>query len=132
MDFSFNKYFVFMVLIVSLIPIAGTIAASLITPYGVETSSEFDSYLNAFSDDIYKDTLNVDASKESDGTFAEYESSFKFGEQAKTTYNQTKEFTKATTNILGLDYQIWYIIFTILFILISLGVLAYLRGIGKI
>jgi len=121
-----------MILIISLIGVSGGIVANLISPYDVETSDEFDSYLNAFSDDTYKTNLDVDASKESDGTYAEYESSFKFGLQAKETYNQTKEFTKATTNLLGLDYQVWYIVFTILFVLISLGVLAYLRGIGRI
>lgn len=121
-----------MVLTISLLGVAGGLVANIIAPYDVQTSPEFTLYLNAFSDDTYKDNLEVDASKESGGTFAEYESSFKFGLQAKETYNQTKIFAKATTEILGLDYQIWYIIFTIVFLLISLGVLAYLRGIGKI
>lgn len=132
MEFTFNKYFVFMILVISMIGVSGGIVASIISPYDVETSSQFNIYLNTFDDSTYKDNLEVDASKESDGTFAEYESSFNFGVQAKDTYNETKQFTKATTDLLGLDSQVWYIIFTVVMILISLGVLAYLRGVGRI
>lgn len=121
-----------MILVIGLIGVSGNLVYNIVSPYDVELSDDFDNYMNSFSDEDYKNSLDVEASSQSNGDFAEYESSFKFGSQAKETYNQTKTFTKATTGLLGLDYKVWYLIYTIVFVLILLGILAYLRGIGKL
>lgn len=120
-----------MVLAVGTLSIVGGIVSAIISPYDVEMSDNFQNYMGSFDDEAYKN-IDVEASGNTESDYAEYESSFKFGTQAKQTYSQTKEFTVATTGILGLSNQVWYIIITVVFVLILLGIAAYLRGVGKI
>ena len=132
MAFSFSNYFVFMFLAISLLTIFGSLGAALMYNYDVETSSDLDNYLNQFDASTYADenTLTVEKQGfEGSGEFSAYESSFRFGDQVKTTGDQTTEFVKATSSILGLPPIVWYIISGVLFILLLITIIYFLRGI---
>lgn len=129
-EFDFAKYFVFMFIAIALVGVFGSLTYNLTANYNVSNSQEFETYLNAFSADTYADEtiLNVDSS-DAGNDFAEYEASFKFGEQVKETKNETEAFVKASTEILGLSSQTWVIISSIIFILMLVAIVYFLRGI---
>lgn len=132
-QFNFSGYFVFMFLSIALLTIFGGLGAALLVDYDVETSESFDNYISTFDADVYadKNTLEVDKSNSGSGEFSEYESSFKFGDQVKQTTNQTDQFVEATTEVLGLPSIVWYIISGIIFILMLVLIIYFLRGISE-
>lgn len=132
-EFKFSNYFVFMFLVIALLGVFGGLTASMLVNYDVETTPQFDNYINSFDMDVYADdgVLGVDSSDAESGDFSEYESSFKFGEQVKTTGNQTDQFVKATVEVLGLPVEIWYIISGIIFIVMLVAIIFFLRGLKE-
>jgi len=132
-EFKFSSYFVFMFLVIALLGVFGGITASMMVNYDVNTTPEFDNYIDSFDMDSYADDniLGVDSSDSGSGEFSEYESSFKFGEQVKTTANQTDQFVEATVQVLGLPVEIWYIISGIIFIVMLVAIIFFLRGLKE-
>jgi len=132
-DFTASNYLVFMFLVVSLVGVIAGLAGTMMNPYEVETTSEFDNYVDQFNPDDYQneELLELDSSNSQNGEFSEYESSFKFGEQVKTTKNQTSAFVSATTAVLGIPAIVWYIVAGVVIILIGVLFAYYLRGINE-
>lgn len=132
-EFNFSNYFIFMFLVIALLGIFGGITASMMSSYDVETTPQFDAYIDSFNMETYADenVLGVGSSDAGEGTFSEYESSFKFGEQVKTTANQTDQFVEATVEVLGVPVVVWYIISGIIFILLLVLIIHFLRGITE-
>lgn len=132
-EFKFSSYFVFMFLVIALLGVFGGLTASMMVNYDVNTTPEFDQYIDSFDMDTYADseTLGVGSSDAESGDFSEYESSFKFGEQVKTTANQTDQFVEATVDVLGLPVEIWYIISGIIFIVMLVAIIFFLRGLKE-
>lgn len=124
----------FMFLVIAFIGVFGGITASMMYNYdSVETTPEFDAYIDSFDMDQYADdgVLGVGSSDAESGDFSEYESSFKFGEQVKTTGNQTDQFVEATVEVLGLPVEVWYIISGIVFISMLVAIIFFLRGLKE-
>lgn len=129
-EFKFSAYFVAMFLIIALMGIFSAITANMMVNYDqVNMSSSFQSYLNNFEADKYadEDVLGVSAS-DAEGDFGEYEASFDFVEQVKTTKNSTDLFITATSDELGLSSAVWWIIGSILGILLLVAGVFFLRG----
>ena len=122
-----------MFLVIALLGVFGGLTASMMKGYDVNTTPEFDRYVNSFDMKTYANdsTLSIDSSSSGSGEFSEYESSFKFGEQVKKTTNQTNQFVKATVKILGLPVEIWYIISGIIFIVMLVAIIFFLRGLKE-
>lgn len=133
-DFSFSGYFVGMFLIIALLGVFSGLTAGFIANYDeVNTSSSFQSYLNSVNSlNTYADeeVLGVEAS-DSNSDFGEYEASFDFVEQVKTTNNQTQLFVSATSEELGLPSAVWWIIGSIIGILLLVAGVFFLRGISE-
>lgn len=132
-EFKFSSYFVFMFLVIALLAVFGGLTASMMTNYDVNTTPEFETYIDSFDMGSYANegVLGVGAADSGNGDFSEYESSFKFGEQVKTTANQTDQFVEATVNVLGLPVEIWYIISGIVFIVMLVAIIFFLRGLKE-
>lgn len=122
-----------MFLVIALLSVLGALGATLMADYDIETSDSFNNYITTFDSSVYTDEniLGVDKSDSTSGEFSEYESSFKFGDQVKQTANQTDSFIKATTSVLGLPAIVWYIISGVLFILMLVLIIYFLRGIKE-
>lgn len=132
-EFTFSNYLVGMFLILGLLGVFSGLTSSLMVNYETNTSVTFENYLEQFDSNKYQDenTLNVDSSSSDSGEFSEYESSFQFGEQVSQTKNQTGAFISATGEVLGVPSIVWYIITGVIFILLAVVVVYFLRGLNE-
>lgn len=132
-EFTFSNYLVGMFLILGLLGVFSSLTSSLMVNYDTNTSIEFENYLEQFDSEEYQDsdTLSVDSSSSDSGEFSEYESSFQFGEQVSQTKNQTSAFVSATGEVLGVPSIVWYIVIGVIFILLAVVVVYFLRGLNE-
>lgn len=132
---DFGKYFLFMFLVISLLTVFGGMTAVLTQNYDVNTSDNYNEYLQSFNADKYANQdrleLSESGSGSSSGEFSEYESSFKFGEDIKQTTNQTKTFIRVSGDVLGLPAYIWGIISGAILILLLVAIIYFIRGLNQ-
>ena len=133
-EFTFTGYFVAAFLVIALLGTFSGITAGMLQNYdSVNTSESFDTYLdnvNALNVYANEDVLGVEAS-DSNSDFGEYEASFDFVEQVKTTNNQTQLLVQATSEELGLPAAVWWIIGSIIGIVLLVAGVFFLRGIKE-